>query len=284
MAEKYGYKAVMIDKVADGYPAGAIAIINYLKTNYAKQIKDASARWHVPEPILYAFYGVESGRGGNNLDSFDKRTVSGVSVPNTYGLSQTNGIGVNGAIKACLAGECTLGQIWPVYKAFPIAFKVIKPVPSDADFWKDEYKSRRNEKASVYFALSDQAKAFEKAKGNIKSYWDAAAKALKGDPVLSVNIGAILLSKYILESLPDASIEEIDGVKVKMARLDWVITKYNAGPNYFKNLAEKKSQTVNSDTATYITIIPGYTQKYVVKLVGKDGLLDVQKQGKTLAI
>lgn len=276
--ENYGYRAVMIDQTATGYPAGAIAIINYLKDNYRKPIEEASKRWSVPAPILYAFFGVESGRGGNNLDSFDKRTVGGVSVPNTYGLCQTNGIGLNGAIKACLKSECTLGQIYPVYLSFKTGFKVLKTLPPQEDFWKDEYKSRRNEKASEYFALSDAALAFEKAKGNIKSYWDAAAKAIKADAGLSTNLGAILLSKYLLEDLSKVKEEMVDGVAVKMARLDWVITKYNAGPNAFKNMEEKKPAQVQADTATFIQIVPSYTKSYIVKLVGKDGLLDVQKR------
>jgi len=279
MADQYGYRAVMINQANPGYPAGAVAIINFLKDKYRKEIDAAADRWKVPPPILYSFFGVESGRGGNDLDSFDKRTVGGVTVPNTYALCQTNSIGINGAIKSCLAGDCTLGQIYPVYDAFPIAFKIVKNLPPKADFWKDEYKTKRNEKASDYFELSDAARAFEKAKGNIKSYWDAGAKKLKSDPGFSTNIGAILLSKYLLEDLSKVKEEEIDGKKVKMARLDWVITKYNAGPNAFKNMEEKKNDKVQADTTVFITIVPSYTKSYIIKLVGKDGLLDVQKRG-----
>lgn len=279
MAELYGYKAVMIKETSKGYPAGAIAIINYLKDNYKKDIMAASERWKVPAPILFAFYGVESGRGGNNLDSFDKRTVGGVKVSNTYGLCQTNGIGVNAAIKICLSNDCTLGQLYPIYKAFKAGFKVIKTLPTDADFWNDEYTSRRNEKASDYFELSAEAKEFEKAKGNKKVYWDKAKNALKSDSAFSTNIGAIHIAKYILEDLSKVKAEKIGDKMVKMARLDWVITKYNAGTGAFRNLEKTKSEKVQADTSVFITIVPSYTKEYIRKLVGTDGLLDVQKKG-----
>lgn len=284
MAEEvvsYGFRAVMIDKTNAGYPAGAISIINYLKDNYKTPIEDAGKRWLVKDTILYAFFGVETGKGGNNLDSFDKRTVSGVSVPNTYSLCQTNGIGVNAAIKICLANDCTLGQLYPVYKSFPSGFKVTKELPADKTFWNDEFKTKRQEKASTYFELSDEAKKFEKAKGNLKSYWDKAAKTLKADASFSTNIGAILLSKYILEDLSKVVAENINGKMVKMARLDWVITKYNAGPNAFKNLEKNKLKDVQADTSVFINIVPKYTQSYIIKMLGKDGLLDVQKRKLT---
>jgi hypothetical protein len=275
----YGYRAVMIKQTAAGYPDGAVKIMNFLKSNYSHEIQAASDRWKVPAPILYAFNGVESGTGGNKLDSFDKRTVQGKSVPNTYALCQTNAIGVNGAIKICLAGDCTLGQIYMIYKAFPQAFEVIKDLPPDDKFWNDEFKSRRQEVASNFFKLSKAAKDFEKAGGNIFSYWDAAAKKLKEDVNFAVNIGAIHIAKYILEDLSSVKAEDVNGKMVKMARLDWVITKYNAGTGAFKKIKTSSPDKVNADTSVFVQVVPAYTKTYIIKMVGENGLLDVVKKG-----
>jgi hypothetical protein len=226
----------------------SIATVKKVKTNYGKVLMEASNITGVPYNILVAFTATESGGAKNETLKGSAKGIMQVEVPTAYGI-----------LKAQL-GIDTLGGFMPFYNVIPSLFKVIKPIPSP-----------------LGDASKDPAKNYLQLKLTGTAYPIIIANITKPDAKFASYIGALTLAQHI-----NATIKSVGQI-----RLDHIIIKYNAGTGAFSSRVAKKGlEKSNVDTTAIYNSVPQnfatrkaeVVQMYLVKMLGINGFLDVQKQ------
>ena len=226
----------------------AISIIKKYKNLYGAQFKVAEEATGIPTMILVAFAGVE----GGGLEN--EKLTGGNGTPSIMQMSPDTGYDT---IRLELQTN-TIGRLFPFYQVIPNAFIVKKPIPKD--FWSSANIKLRQQKASDYLSL--------KPLSEVRQMIFTA---------LYKNVGfAILLGATHLAQLMKKSIQEVGSV-----RLDHIIVKYNGGIGTYRNRV-LNTDLKNADTTNLVTTYTkrhnATTPAYIIKLMGKNGLLDVQKQ------
>jgi len=142
----------------------------------------------------------------------------------------------------------TIGRFYPLYQLAPNAFTVKKAVTANSVG-----------KATDYLTL--------------KSLSTAApylGQRMVADAQFAIYMGSLLLAQLIAGTI----------AKTGQIRLDHIIVKYNAGTGRFKQVVTNRGlESASVDTTQlYNQLGIPVSQAYIVKMMGINGYLDVQKQ------
>jgi len=236
----------------------AIMIVKKYKSLYGAQFNEASKATNLPVSLLVGFAGVEGGGAENEKLTGRNGTPSIMQIdPRTVWQTLSDQLKTDGV---------TIGSMYPFYKAVPSIFTLKKPLPTN--FWASSNIKVRQQEASDYLILKDILKDVNAAPKILKTIFDA----LIANVGFAIMIGATHLGQLFLESIK----------QVGSPRLDHIIIKYNGGVGTYRNRV-LNTQLKGADTATlvskYSAAYSPTTPNYITKLMGKNGLLDVQKQG-----
>lgn len=220
----------------------AIKTITKLKTNYLSQFQVASNATGVPIQILLGFSAVESGGALNH-------TLNGPSK----GLMQVNPDSGWQVLRDQLAVD-TLKDFYPLYQGAPQAFTIIKPMDNLG------YIFKTNQPASNYLQVKPLA----------------TTQTYVGQRMVADSQFAILVGSYLLARLIASTIKSVGQV-----RLDHIVIKYNAGSGRFRQVITSRGlESASVDTTQVYNNLPiPVSQAYIVKLLGINGYMDIQKQG-----
>ena len=143
----------------------------------------------------------------------------------------------------------TIGRFYPLYQLAPNAFTVKKAVSANSVG-----------KATDYLTL--------------KSLSTAApylGQRMVADAQFAIYMGSLLLAQLIAGTI----------AKTGQIRLDHIIVKYNAGTGRFKQVVTNRGlESASVDTTQlYNQLGIPVSQAYIVKMMGINGYLDIQKQG-----
>jgi hypothetical protein len=226
----------------------SIATVKKVKANYGKVLEEASSYIGVPYELVVGFTSTESGGAKNETLNGGAKGIMQVEV---------------GTAWQCLSDQLkvdTLGNFYIFYKLAPNLFSIKKTIPNPLG-------NASNEKASDYLKIKP-----------LSSVSSSVAKYLTTkDAKFSAYIGSLVLGQMINKTLKS----------VGQIRLDHIIIKYNAGTGAFsKNVTKKGLEKSNVDTTgIYNSIKTNFAQRksevlrsYLVKMLGINGFLDVQKQ------
>lgn len=222
----------------------AIKAIQKLKLNYSTEFKNASILTGVPQNILYGFAAVESGGALNN-------TLNGASK----GVMQVNPSSCWNVMKNQLKVD-TWGNFKTFVFAAPEAFTI-----NDALVYEQNLGAIDNKPANLYVTIKPSSP-------EIYAY---CGQRMVADAQFAINIGSMLLAQLIAGTI--ASVGQV--------RLDHIVIKYNAGGGRFRQVVTNKGlESASVDTTTIYNNLPiPVSQAYIVKLLGINGYMDIQKKG-----
>jgi hypothetical protein len=143
----------------------------------------------------------------------------------------------------------TIGRFYPLYQLAPNAFVVKKPVATNSVG-----------KATDYLTLKPLTTA--------SAY---LGQRMVADAQFAIYMGSLLLAQLIAGTI----------AKTGQIRLDHIIIKYNAGTGRFRQVVTSRGlESASVDTTQLYNQLPiPVSQAYIVKMMGINGYLDVQKQG-----
>lgn len=235
-------------QVPSGQPAWkdqAITIVKRVKGNYLSQLVQASNYSGVPLMILVGFVAVES--GGVKNETLTNATPSIMQInPTTVWQTLRDQLTRDGV---------TIGKFYPLYNAVPSIFTIKKPLPQN--FWSNNNAKIRQNPASDYLQINSA----ELSSPIIR-------KKLISDVGFATKVGAVHLAQLFAKTIRDSG----------QPRLDHVIVMYNAGSGRY-TAKIKNTNLLTADTTTLVNQLGiKTTENYIVKLMGVNGFLDVQKQ------
>jgi hypothetical protein len=142
----------------------------------------------------------------------------------------------------------TIGRFYPLYQLAPNAFTVKKVVAANSVG-----------KATDYLILKPLSTAAP-----------YLGQRMVADAQFAIYMGSLLLAQLIAGTI----------AKTGQIRLDHIIVKYNAGTGRFKQVVTNRGlETASVDTTQlYNQLGIPVSQAYIVKMMGINGYLDVQKQ------
>ena len=145
----------------------------------------------------------------------------------------------------------TIGRFYPLYQLAPNAFVVKKAVAANSVG-----------KATDYLTLKPVSTAAP-----------YLGQRMVADAQFAIYMGSLLLAQLIAGTI----------AKTGQIRLDHIIVKYNAGTGRFKQVVTNRGlESASVDTTQlYSKLGIPVSQAYIVKMMGINGYLDVQKQGLT---
>ena len=163
------------------------------------------------------------------------------------GLMQVNPSSAWQTLKDQLA-EDTMIQFYPLYQLAPNAFTIKKAITATS-----------LGKASDYLVIKPVS---------VSPY---LGQRMVQSSQFAIYIGSLLLAQFIAGSI--ATVGQI--------RLDHIIIKYNAGTGRYKQVVKNRGlESAQVDTTQiYNAVDIPVTRAYIVKLLGINGFMDVQKQG-----
>jgi hypothetical protein len=143
----------------------------------------------------------------------------------------------------------TIGRFYPLYQLAPNAFVVKKAVAANSVG-----------KATDYLTLKPVSTAAP-----------YLGQRMVADAQFAIYMGSLLLAQLIAGTI----------AKTGQIRLDHIIVKYNAGTGRFKQVVTNRGlESASVDTTQlYSKLGIPVSQAYIVKMMGINGYLDVQKQG-----
>jgi hypothetical protein len=143
----------------------------------------------------------------------------------------------------------TIGRFYPLYQLAPNAFVVKKSVAANSVG-----------KATDYLTLKPVSTAAP-----------YLGQRMVADAQFAIYMGSLLLAQLIAGTI----------AKTGQIRLDHIIVKYNAGTGRFKQVVTNRGlESASVDTTQlYSKLGIPVSQAYIVKMMGINGYLDVQKQG-----
>ena len=235
-------------QVPSGQPSWkdqAISIVKKVKGNYMPQMIQASNYSGVPVMILVGFASVES--GGAKNETLTNATPSIMQMnPTTAWQTLKDQLGRDGV---------TIGKFYPLYNFIPSIFTIKKPLPQN--FWSNNNAKIRQNPASDYLQL----KSVETSSPIIRN-------KLISDVGFATMVGAVHLAQLFAKTIRDSG----------QPRLDHIIVMYNAGSGRYTSKI-KNTNLLTADTTTLVNQLGIKTSEdYIVKLMGVNGFLDVQKQ------
>jgi len=142
----------------------------------------------------------------------------------------------------------TIGRFYPLYQLAPNAFTVKKAVAANSVG-----------KATDYLTLKPLSTAAP-----------YLGQRMVADAQFAIYMGSLLLAQLIAGTI----------AKTGQIRLDHIIVKYNAGTGRFKQVVTNRGlESASVDTTQlYNQLGIPVSQAYIVKMMGINGYLDVQKQ------
>jgi len=143
----------------------------------------------------------------------------------------------------------TIGRFYPLYQLAPNAFTVKKAVAANSVG-----------KATDYLTLKPLSTAAP-----------YLGQRMVADAQFAIYMGSLLLAQLIAGTI----------AKTGQIRLDHIIVKYNAGTGRFKQVVTNRGlESASVDTTQlYNQLGIPVSQAYIVKMMGINGYLDIQKQG-----
>jgi len=143
----------------------------------------------------------------------------------------------------------TIGRFYPLYQLAPNAFVVKQAVAANSVG-----------KATDYLTLKPVSTAAP-----------YLGQRMVADAQFAIYMGSLLLAQLIAGTI----------AKTGQIRLDHIIVKYNAGTGRFKQVVTNRGlESASVDTTQlYSKLGIPVSQAYIVKMMGINGYLDVQKQG-----
>jgi len=143
----------------------------------------------------------------------------------------------------------TIGRFYPLYQLAPNAFTVKKAVAANS-----------LGKATDYLTLKPLSTAAP-----------YLGQRMVADAQFAIYMGSLLLAQLIAGTI----------AKTGQIRLDHIIVKYNAGTGRFKQVVTNRGlESASVDTTQlYNQLGIPVSQAYIVKMMGINGYLDIQKQG-----
>lgn len=143
----------------------------------------------------------------------------------------------------------SIGRFYPLYKLAPNAFIIKKSVAENSIG-----------KATDYLTL--------KSVGTASAY---LGQRMVADAQFAIYMGSLLLAQLIAGTI----------AKTGQIRLDHVIIKYNAGTGRFRQVVTSRGLESSSvdTTQLYNQLVIPVSQAYIVKMMGINGYLDIQKMG-----
>lgn len=235
-------------QVPTGQPAWkdqSISIVKKVKSNYLAQMINASNYSGVPLIIMIGFASVES--GGAKNETLTNATPS---------IMQMNPTTAWQTLKDQLdRGGVSIGKFYPLYNYTPSIFTIKKPLPQN--FWSDNNAKIRQKPASEYLQL----KGVETSSPIIRN-------KLISDVGFATMVGGVHLAQLFAKTIRDSG----------QPRLDHIIVMYNAGSGRYTSKI-KNTSLLTADTTTLVNQLGiKVSEDYIVKLMGIDGFLDVQKR------
>jgi hypothetical protein len=223
----------------------AISIVKKYKTWYGKQFKDASALTGVPEWLIIGFASVEG--GGLKNENLTNATPSIMQMnPTTAWQTMSDQLAKS---------SVTIGEFYPFYSMLPSIFTIKRPLPQN--FWSSSNVNIRQNSAQSYLSL----KSKEESAPLIR-------KKMISDVYFAILLGATHLGQLAIKTIKESG----------KFRLDHIIVMYNAGTGRY-NSKIKNTNLLTADTTTLVNNLGIDTsEKYIIKLMGINGFLDVQKQ------
>lgn len=223
----------------------AISIVKKYKTLYGKQFKDASALTGVPEWLLIGFASVEG--GGVKNESLTNATPSIMQMnPSTAWQTMKDQLD---------KPSVTIGEFYPFYSMLPSIFTTKRPIPKN--FWDESNRNIRQNSAQSYLTLKPEAQSVSAIRGKMLS-----------DVYFAILLGATHLGQLAIKTIKESG----------QFRLDHIIVMYNAGTGRY-NTKIRNTNLLTADTTTLVNQLGIKTSEdYIVKLMGVNGFLDVQKQ------
>lgn len=226
----------------------SISTVKKVKALYGKVLQEASDYTGVPLSILVGFTATESGGAKNETLKGSAKGIMQVEVGTAWQVL-TDQLKVD-----------TIGNFVVFYKLVPSLFTVIKAIPNPIG-------ASASEPARNYLKIKPLSTASPIISKNLTTT----------DAKFASYVGGLTLAQHINKTIK--SIGQI--------RLDHIIIKYNAGIGAFSSRVAKKGlekATIDS-TAIYNSIPQNFAsrkaevvQSYLVKMLGINGFLDVQKQ------
>ena len=223
----------------------AIAIVKKVKGNYLQQFVSASNYSGVPVSILVGFASVESG-GKPNGEL--RNATPGVMQMSPSTAWQT-------LLDQLKKDSVTIGNFYPLYNFVPSVFTIKKPLPQN--FWSNNNIKIRQQPAKTFLELKPEATSVPIIRNKIIA-----------DAGFAITIGAVHLGQLFAKTIKDSG----------QPRLDHIIVMYNAGSGRYSTKI-KNTNLLTADTTTLVNQLGIKTSEdYIVKLMGVNGYLDVQKQ------
>lgn len=235
-------------QVPSGQPAWkdqAVSIVKKVKANYMPKFVEASNYTGIPVMILIGFASVESGGVANS------------QLTNaTPGIMQMSPATAWQTISDQLSREnVSIGKFYPIYNYVPSIFTIKKPIPKN--FWDASNIKLRQKPASDYLEIKSVATSTPILRNKIIQ-----------DAGFAILVGAIHLGQLFAKTIRDSG----------QPRLDHIIVMYNAGSGRYTSKI-KNTSLLTADTTTLVNQLGiKVTEDYIVKLMGVNGFLDIQKQ------
>lgn len=242
------------------YKTQAVKDIKYLKKNYASNFKNASYFTGVPEMILYGFAAIESGSLG----------PSAVSPAGAVGIMQ---------VTPATAYDTLVRQINNTndYDGMVLLQTLQKLAPNIIKVKKALVETKKkvavpNTKPTQYVEVPN----FNITKGSdafsIVPYASSTVlfKTALKNAYFNILVGSIAVAQLLAQSIKSTG----------QPRMDHVVIKYNAGiGNFARYVTNRGLEKSTVDTTKLKAAFPlAETKAYIVKLLGINGTLDVQKQ------
>lgn len=223
----------------------AISIVKTYKTLYGKQFKDASALTGVPEWLLIGFASVEGGGVKNELLTNATPSIMQMN-PSTAWQTMSDQLKKE---------SVTIGEFYPLYAMLPSIFTTKRPIPKN--FWDASNRNIRQNSAQSYLTLKPESESVP-----------AIRKTMLSNVYFAILLGATHLGQLGIKTIKESG----------QFRLDHIIVMYNAGTGRY-NTKIKNTNLLTADTTTLVNNLGIDTsEKYIIKLMGINGFLDIQKQ------
>ena len=257
-------KAPLASYRSDRTEANALAELNNTKTRRGAAIKSIASIHNVPLSFAFAVATVES-------QGLPIRSDDGLS----YGVMQCNAATLDGVIIFALKNGISIGQLYPIYAEMKSAFTILPNVTlPTTTFWDSSNAPLRQKPASLFLKYKGQYAILTDVDYNKPT--NKYNALMNSNPNFGIHVGMLFLYWLCTESIFQ------EGGR-QYLRTDWVINGYNGGYNKKGNPWRTPSQK-NIPPVQWLeqprVFVADVTKKYVKRISGVGGYLELIKQGK----
>lgn len=257
-------KAPLASYRSDRTEANALAELNNTKTRRGAAIKSIASIHNVPLSFAFAVATVES-------QGLAVRSGDGLS----YGVMQCNAATLDGVIIFALKNGISIGQLYPIYAEMKSAFTILpnETLPTTT-FWDSSNATLRQKPASLFIKYKGKSAILTDTDYNKPT--NKYNALMNSNPNFGIHVGMLFL--YWLCTV---SIFQEGGRQY--LRTDWVINGYNGG-FYKKGNPWRTPSQKNIPPVQWLeqprVFVADVTKKYVKRISGVGGYLELIKQGK----